>query len=73
MGVYKTIDHVQMWIKKPNPSQGPPASFKACNQDLKDMDVLRTFKIKSKGILAYLSYHGYGPGYYILVNVNTIW
>ena len=31
----------------PNPSQEPPASSKAPNQDLKDMDVLFTFKIMS--------------------------
>merc|ERR1711954_432859 len=30
----------------PNPSQEPPASSKAPDQDLKDMDVLCTFKIK---------------------------
>ena len=29
-----------------NPNQEPPASSKALNQDLKDMDVLCTFKIK---------------------------
>ena len=29
-----------------SPSQEPPASSKAPNQDLKDMDVLCTFKIK---------------------------
>ena len=33
-------------IKLSNPSQEPPASSKAPNQDLKDMDVLCTFKIK---------------------------
>ena len=30
----------------PNPSHDPPASLKTPNQDLKDMDVLGTFKIK---------------------------
>merc|ERR1711954_297898 len=30
----------------PNPSQEPPASSKAPNEDLKDIDVLCTFKIK---------------------------
>jgi len=34
-------------IKMPNPSQEPPASFKAPNQDLKDMYILFTFKIKT--------------------------
>ena len=33
-------------IKMPNPSQEPPASSKAPKEDLKDMDVLCTFKIK---------------------------
>merc|ERR1711954_249692 len=46
MGVPKTIDHIQINIRMPNPSQEPPASSKALNQDLKDMDVLCTFKIK---------------------------
>ena len=32
--------------KMPNPIQEPPASSKVQNQDLKDMDVLCTFKIK---------------------------
>ena len=35
-----------MKIKIPNPSQKPPAYSKAPNDDLKDMDVLCTFKIK---------------------------
>merc|ERR1712081_10946 len=42
----KTSDHIQINIRMPNPSQEPPASFKAPNEDLKDMDVLCTFKIK---------------------------
>ena len=46
MGVSKTGDHMQIKIKIPNPSQEPPASSKAQNEDLKDMDVLCTFKIK---------------------------
>ena len=46
MSVSKTSDHIQIKIKMPNPSQKPPASSKASNQDLKDMDVLCTFKIK---------------------------
>ena len=37
-----------MKIKIPNPSQEPPESFKAPNQDLRDMDVLCTFKIELK-------------------------
>ena len=46
MGVSKTIDHIQIKINISNPSQEPPASSKASNQDLKDMDVLCTSKIK---------------------------
>ena len=46
MGVSKTSDHIQIKIKMPNPSQEPPASSKARNEDLKDMYVLCTFKIK---------------------------
>ena len=45
-GVTKTIDHFQIKIKMSNPSQEPPVSSKAPNEDLKDMDVLCTFKIK---------------------------
>ena len=45
MGVLKTRHHIHIKIKIPNPSQEPPASCKALNQDLKNMDVLRTFKI----------------------------
>ena len=46
MGVSKTSDHIQIKIKIPNPSQEHPASSKVPNDDLKDMDVLCTFKIK---------------------------
>ena len=46
MGVSKTIDHIKNKIKIPNPGQEHPASSKAPNEDLKDMDVLCTFKIK---------------------------
>ena len=46
MGVPKTSDHIQINIRMPNPSQKPPGSSKAPNQDLKDMVVLCTFKIK---------------------------
>ena len=49
MGISKTSDHIQIKIKIPNPSQEPPASSKAPNEDLKDMDVLITFKIKIEG------------------------
>ena len=46
MGVPKTSDHIQINIRMPNPSQEPPASSKDPNQDIKNMDVLCTFKIK---------------------------
>ena len=46
MDIPKTSDHIQIMIKMPNSSQEPPASFKAQNEDLKDMDVLCTFKIQ---------------------------
>ena len=44
--VPKTTDHIQIKINIPNSSEEPPASSKVPNQDLKDMDVLCTFKIK---------------------------
>ena len=46
MGPSKTSDNSSILIKMPNPSQKPSASSKAPNEDLKDMDVLCTFKIK---------------------------
>ena len=50
-----TRKHTQIKTKRPNPSQKPTVSSKAPNEDLKDMDVLCTFKIKieSKNL-----YHG---------------
>ena len=50
MGVPKTSDHIQINIRMPNPSQEPPVSAKAPNQDLKDMDVVCTIKIKIKSL-----------------------
>ena len=44
--VSKTTDHIQIKFKIPNSIQEPPASSKAPNEDLKDMDLLCTFKIK---------------------------
>ena len=46
MGVSNTSDYIQIKIKMANTSQDPPASFKAPNQDWKDMDVLCFFNIK---------------------------
>ena len=42
----KTSDHIQINIRMQNSSQEPSASFKAPNDDLKDMDDLCAFKIK---------------------------
>ena len=39
-------DHIQIKIKISTPSKEPPASSIALNQDLKDSDILCTFKIK---------------------------
>ena len=46
MVVSKTIDYIKIKIKMPNPHQKPPASSIAPNEDIKDIDVLCTFKIK---------------------------
>ena len=46
MGVPKTSDYIHIKIKIPNPSQEPPVSLKDPSDDLKDMDVLCTFKIR---------------------------
>ena len=46
IGIPKTSDHILIKIKMPDPCQEPPASSKAPKEDLKDMDVLYTFKIK---------------------------
>ena len=46
MDVSKTNDFIQIKIKMSNPSKKPPVSSKAQYEDLKDMDVLCTFKIK---------------------------
>ena len=46
MGVSKTCDHTHIKIKMSNPNKESPGPTKALDQDLKDMDVLCTFKIK---------------------------
>ena len=56
MGIPKTSDNIQIKIKMLNPIQEPPASSKAPNEDLEDMDVLFTFKIKME---SKNSDHGY--------------
>ena len=42
----KSSDIIQIKIKNSNPGQEPPASSRAPNEDIKDMDVLCIFKIK---------------------------
>ena len=69
MVVSKTNEHIQIKIKMPNSSQEPPASSKAPNEDLKDMNVLCTFKIK-------MGSHGYIMGIsktsdYIQIKIKT--
>ena len=39
MGMSKTSDYIQIKIKMPNPSQEPPSSSKASNEDIKDLDL----------------------------------
>ena len=46
MDIRKTSDLIQIKIKKPNPSKEPQVSSKAPNEDLRDMDVLCSFKIQ---------------------------
>ena len=46
MVVSKTSDYIQIMITMSNPSQESPPSYKAPNEDSKEMDVLCTFKIK---------------------------
>ena len=45
MGLQRSSYYIQIKIKMLNPSQEPPASSKAPEEDLKNMDVLCTFKI----------------------------
>ena len=46
MVVSNTSDHIPIKIEMPSPSQELPASSKAPNEDLKDIKVFYTFKIK---------------------------
>ena len=48
MVVPKITDHIQIKIQMPNSSQEPAASTKAPKEDLKDLDDLCTFKIKTE-------------------------
>ena len=50
MGLPKTSDYIQVMIQMSIPSQEPPASSKAPNQDLKDMDVLCSIKIEIESL-----------------------
>ena len=47
MGISKTSGHIQIKIMMPNLSQEHPVSSESQNEDLKDMDVLWTYKIKT--------------------------
>ena len=49
IGVPKTNYHIKIKIKMAYPNQELPASSKARNEDLKDMDVLCTLKIEIEG------------------------
>ena len=51
-----TSDHIQIKSMMPNPSQEPPASSKAKNQDLKEIDDLCTFKMKIESKNFYQGY-----------------
>ena len=55
MGVSKISDQISIKIKMPNPNKKAPASSKAPSQDLEDIDVLCTLKIK---IESQISEHG---------------
>ena len=48
MGVSKTSDHIQIKVRMPNPNKQPLMSSNVTNKDLKDMDVLCIFKIKTE-------------------------
>ena len=56
MSISKTSNQIQIKIKMPNTSQEPWASSKDPSQDLEDMDVLCTFKVK---IVSQKLEHGY--------------
>ena len=45
MSISKFGDHIEINIKMQKPSQEHPASSRAPNKDVKDMDVLCTFRI----------------------------
>ena len=49
MGLSKISDHIKIKIKMPKPNQQLVASSEAPNEDLKDMNILCTFKIKMEG------------------------
>ena len=55
MGVSMTSDLIKIMIKMQNPSHETPASSESPNEDLKDMHILCTLKIKMES-------HGYIMG-----------
>ena len=46
MVVAKIMDHTQIKIKMPKPSQEPTLSSMAQHEDLKDLDIICAFKVK---------------------------
>ena len=48
MDATKTSDYMKIKVQMPNPSQEPPTSSKALNQDSKDMAILGTLIIKKE-------------------------
>merc|ERR1712081_128602 len=48
MVALKTSDPIQIIMKMPSTSQDPPASSKATNEDLKDMDLFEPSKPRSR-------------------------
>ena len=68
MCVSKTSDNIQLKIKMPNPNQEPPASSWAPIEDLKDMDVLCTFKMKTES--QNLEYRWIKTSYHIKIKIK---
>ena len=46
MGISKTSDYIEINIKMTKSSQEPQVSSKSLNEDLKDMEIMLTLKIK---------------------------
>ena len=48
MGLPKSSDHIQIKMKMPNPTQDPPESSKAPDEDLKDMMFFAPLKSRER-------------------------